>query len=263
MDNIDGLPLRTTDLVINEISIKLKLLDNSQGILEENLNDYFTNEKSIPYYADLWPTGFGLALLLTSGCVDLKDKVIVDVGSGTGIVAIAAASMGAKVYACDYIDTCVQLMQENVHLNNLEERVTILQLDWNQPYLWPSKVDYLVASDIFYETFSVDPLAKLFQIILSSGGTGIICDPDRSLLVDKFRNEIQEFGDNIFIHDKKQFRFQDMSPACKFIEVSKSSLQDNSPFYKYLTSPNSLFTDYPSFIPNDSPSDIPPPPVFI
>lgn len=53
--------------------------------------------------------------------VDHKDKQVLDVGSGTGILAIMAAKLGAKsVAATDIDDWCIENALENFGLNNIE-----------------------------------------------------------------------------------------------------------------------------------------------
>lgn len=53
--------------------------------------------------------------------VDHKGKKVLDVGSGTGILAIMAAKLGAKsVAATDIDDWCIENALENFGLNNIE-----------------------------------------------------------------------------------------------------------------------------------------------
>ena len=52
---------------------------------------------------------------------DVKDKDILDMGCGTGILAILAAKLGAKtLMAIDYDDICYESTLENAALNNVE-----------------------------------------------------------------------------------------------------------------------------------------------
>ncbi|MFO7916795.1 MAG: 50S ribosomal protein L11 methyltransferase [Anaerolineae bacterium] len=51
---------------------------------------------------------------------------VLDVGTGSGILAISAALQGAEhVWALDIDPTCVQVAQDNVALNNVDDRVTV------------------------------------------------------------------------------------------------------------------------------------------
>lgn len=58
---------------------------------------------------------------------DQFDRVL-DLGAGTGVLAIAAALLGAKnVLAVDLNPLCVKTARENVRLNDLEGRVQVVQ----------------------------------------------------------------------------------------------------------------------------------------
>ena len=71
--------------------------------------------------------------------VDFKDKTVLDVGSGTGILAIMALKLGAKnTAATDIDDWCIENTLENFKLNNFEaefvEKGTIEELNLEQRY---------------------------------------------------------------------------------------------------------------------------------
>ena len=73
----DHLPFREINIKLaNELEVKLNVLDNSKGLME----DYYTKGKDLPYYADIWPAGVGLGILLASNRFDLKGKHILDIG---------------------------------------------------------------------------------------------------------------------------------------------------------------------------------------
>ena len=77
-----------------------------------------------------------LALQLT---VDHKGKKVLDVGSGTGILAIMAAKLGAlSVAATDIDDWCIENALENFGLNNIEpafvKQGTIHELRLSESY---------------------------------------------------------------------------------------------------------------------------------
>lgn len=52
--------------------------------------------------------------------LDVKGKVVLDVGTGTGILAIAAAKMGAKVYAVDTDKDALDYAKEVATLNGVD-----------------------------------------------------------------------------------------------------------------------------------------------
>lgn len=70
----------------------------------------------------------------TQGCLEFLERIIrggetvVDVGTGSGILAIAAAKLGAgRVIALDIDPLCIEVAQENVARNQTSDKVCLLQ----------------------------------------------------------------------------------------------------------------------------------------
>lgn len=68
----------------------------------------------------------------TSLCLEELEKIVkegqtvFDIGTGSGILALAAALLGAeKVIAVDFDDTAVKIAKENVELNRLTEKIEV------------------------------------------------------------------------------------------------------------------------------------------
>jgi len=61
---------------------------------------------------------------------DLENLPVLDVGTGTGILGIACAKLGATAVLCVDIDPlATKIAQENVLINQIEDRVTVEQRD--------------------------------------------------------------------------------------------------------------------------------------
>lgn len=77
-------------------------------------------------------------MLRNQGKIDHKNKRVLDVGSGTGILAIMGAILGAKsVEAFDIDDWCVDNGNENFDLNNVKIRMglgTIREVNPKAPF---------------------------------------------------------------------------------------------------------------------------------
>ena len=56
-------------------------------------------------------------------------QTVFDLGTGSGILAIAAAKLGAKVDAVDLDSVAIKVAQENVDLNRVNDRVRVLRGD--------------------------------------------------------------------------------------------------------------------------------------
>lgn len=71
----------------------------------------------------------------TSLCLETLEEIVrpditvFDLGTGSGILAIAAAKLGAQVEAIDLDSVAVKVAQENVELNQIGDRVRVQQGD--------------------------------------------------------------------------------------------------------------------------------------
>lgn len=71
----------------------------------------------------------------TSLCLETLEKIVkpgmtvFDLGTGSGILAIAAAKLGARVEAVDLDAVAVKVAQENIELNQVQDRVTVKRGD--------------------------------------------------------------------------------------------------------------------------------------
>jgi len=65
--------------------------------------------------------------------IDFSDKIVLDYGSGTSILAILAAKLGAKHVDAVDIDTwAYENSLENTAINNVSEKIQVLEGDWSQ-----------------------------------------------------------------------------------------------------------------------------------
>lgn len=62
--------------------------------------------------------------------IDLNDKEIADVGTGSGILAIACAKLGAKhILALDIDPLSIKTAKENVEVNNCVDKIEVMESD--------------------------------------------------------------------------------------------------------------------------------------
>ena len=99
------------------------------------------------YWAFCWASGQVTARFLLDNPTVCKHKTVIDFGSGSGVVSIAAALSGAdSVIACDNDTNARSAVLENARLNLIKQIEVISDL--NQ---LTSKPDVLVASDVLYD----------------------------------------------------------------------------------------------------------------
>jgi predicted nicotinamide N-methyase len=98
----------------------------------------------------VWPAGEVLSrYLIRRG--RFNGKVILELGSGTGLVGLVAGLLGAQVYITDQ-SPLLDIMQKNVVINGLEDRVSVLELNWGDPLpaVLPARIDMILAADCVY-----------------------------------------------------------------------------------------------------------------
>ncbi|CAK4034545.1 Hypothetical predicted protein [Lecanosticta acicola] len=102
----------------------------------------------------LWPAGMILAkYLLRKRRDELQDATIVELGSGGGLVglAIGVGCIPKLVHITDQ-QPMLDLMQRNIALNGLEDRVKASVYDWGneRPEAIPHSPDMVLAADCVY-----------------------------------------------------------------------------------------------------------------
>lgn len=106
------------------------------------------------YWAFCWGSGLALARFLLDNPGWVRDKRVVDLGSGSGVAGIAAALAGAgNVIACDTDPDARRATQANAELN----AVTI-----NVQRTLPASCDVILMADVLYDAQNL-PLLSLAQ----------------------------------------------------------------------------------------------------
>lgn len=102
------------------------------------------------YWAFCWASGAALAEMLIKNPEWVKGKRVLDFGSGSGVVAVAAALAGAKsVTACDIDPMAIVATKENAALNQVTlsyaDDFFSLMSSTDEPF------DLILAADILYD----------------------------------------------------------------------------------------------------------------
>ncbi len=129
-----------------------------------------------------------------------KNETVLDVGSGTGILSIAAILLGAeKAIAFDVSEWAYMNGKENVKLNNLESRIDVRQAEINEI---PEKDFDIILANI--NTHIILSAKELLVEKLISGGylflSGLLY-ADEDKLIQSFTNFSLQFIEKIRLDD--------------------------------------------------------------
>lgn len=141
------------------------------------LSDEIDLERSIPallaaedapYWAFAWGSGQALARHLLDEPELVRGRRVVDLGAGSGIVAIAAKMAGAdEAIAVDRDDDALAACRINAELNQVSLTISA-EL--------PERFDLLLMADILYENES----ARFAKGLIEAGTPIILADPHRA-----------------------------------------------------------------------------------
>ena len=126
-----------------------------------------------PYWAFAWAGGQALARYILDNPALVSNKTVLDIGSGSGMVALAAAKAGAtQVLAADIDAFSCAAIGLNAAANQLDIAVTQEDII-GQHSAW----DVILVGDLFYER----PLAeRLLAWLAPLKATALLGDPGRS-----------------------------------------------------------------------------------
>jgi predicted nicotinamide N-methyase len=148
------------------------------AILSEADETHYLGEQQglIPYGVMLWPSSIALAHELIARADSLAGLRILELGAGTGLPGIVAATYGARVVQSDRLDVALDLCRRNAERNNvaIEHRVA----DWTD---WSDdeRYDLILGADVLYAERLHSFLRHVFETNLAPSGRMLLSDPFR------------------------------------------------------------------------------------
>ena len=176
--------LHTTvgDLPLEEVQLSLEgrtwsILHTGAVITHEEEVGFLRGEATTrrPYGIVLWPAAIALTHEIASR--DVAGKRVLELGAGTGLPGIVAASLGARVVQTDRQQLVLHVCKQNAERNGVtgvEHRIA----DWTA---WEdeARYDLILGSDILYAGALHPHLRHIFETNLAPGGTVLLADPFR------------------------------------------------------------------------------------
>jgi predicted nicotinamide N-methyase len=143
-----------------------------------------------PFWGVAWPGGQGLARYTLDNPDLFRDRSVLDMGSGSGLCAIAAAKAGAGGVAGADIDPfSLEAIAANAELN--EVRVGTIQGDViGSPPRW----DVILAGDLWYERFLADRVTEWLTRMALEGTTVLFGDGNRAFFPRGSMEEIERYA---------------------------------------------------------------------
>ena len=131
-----------------------------------------------PYGVVLWPAAIALAHDVASRPDALRGARLLELGAGTGLPGIVAASLGARVVQTDRNELAMSVCRRNAARNGLATAIEHRLADWTA-WTDAARYDWIVGSDILYAAAMHAHVRRILDTNLAPGGRVLLSDPFR------------------------------------------------------------------------------------
>ena len=143
-----------------------------------------------PYWARPWGGGLALARHVLDHPEIVAGQSVLDLGAGSGLVAIAAALAGAaEVRAVDIDPYAVTATRLNAAANGVVVEVARSDITGGDP----PEVDLMLVGDLFYDPDLAERVERFLQRCLTAGIVVLIGDPFRTFLPTERLRVVAEY----------------------------------------------------------------------
>jgi predicted nicotinamide N-methyase len=131
----------------------------------------------LPYGVVLWPAAIALAHEIATRPEAFRGRRVLELGAGTGLPGIVAASLGARVVQSDRQEGALTVCRLNGERNGVPA-VDYRSDDWTA-WTDSGRYDWVIGSDILYAEEMHPHLRRILETNLAPGGRVLIADPFR------------------------------------------------------------------------------------
>lgn len=157
--------------------IRLHLAEESLPIWRKTEEELGEMGLPPPYWAFAWAGGQALARYVLDNAAQLAGKCVIDIGAGSGLAAIAAAKVGARLVTAADIDAlAVTAMGLNADANAVA--ITATDDDWLNGA--SPLGDIVLVGDLFYERQLAERVMVFVREKAAGGSLVLVGDPRRS-----------------------------------------------------------------------------------
>lgn len=159
--------------------IQLYLAEDAFDLWERTEAETGETGMAPPFWAFAWAGGQALARYVLDNPSTVAGKHVLDLASGCGIVAVAAAMAGASRVVANEID---QFAVDAIELNAQANDVAVETVFGDMVDGDADGADVLLAGDIFYDRAMTDRMMPFIGRLRQRGATVLVGDPGRAHL---------------------------------------------------------------------------------
>ena len=158
--------------------VRLHLTDDVTALWQRTEAELGGPALDPPFWASAWAGGQAVARFLLDEPGRVAGRTLLDLGSGSGLCAIAAALAGASVTAADVDEVAMAAIGVNAAANAVRVRAVRRDLLDDEP----PAVDVVVAGDVCYERSMSERALAWLRLARDQGTDVLLGDPGRAYL---------------------------------------------------------------------------------
>jgi predicted nicotinamide N-methyase len=162
--------------------ISLHLADRSLGLFDLTGGEFRSDEPP-PFWAFVWAGGQALARFLLDHPEAVRGRRVLDLATGSGVAAVAAAKAGAAAVGAEDVDPAASAAARR---NAAANGVTLADA--------VPEPDVVLAGDAFYSARVADEMTALLRDARDRGARVLVGDPGRGYFPERLFDRLAEYA---------------------------------------------------------------------
>lgn len=168
--------------------ISLYQAEEPIGLWELTEGEYRSDQPP-PFWAFAWAGGQGLARYLLDHPAEVAGRRVLDLASGSGLTAIAAARAGAaSVRAVEIDPTAIAAIGLNADANRVTVRSHLGDVLDDE-----AGADLVLAGDVFYSKVMADRVLTFLRRAARAGADVLVGDPGRAYFPTEYFTQVRAY----------------------------------------------------------------------